>query len=127
MYCQHQYLSYAECKSYTESMNIHPTSGGVAPLYSPVTPSFLTVCSRQSNGPRNCETSVVCNRTLTVSNGWPTAIFSSDNRTESAFAYPTTSQCQRILQQRTLYNVSATCEALRDPPPHSSPASLPSS
>jgi len=34
-----------------ESMNIHPTNGGEAPLYSPLTPSFLTVCSRQSNGP----------------------------------------------------------------------------
>lgn len=59
--------------AYSESMNIHPMSGGVAPLYSPVTPSCLTVCIKQSTGPRKCDLSVVCIRTLMVSNGCPTA------------------------------------------------------
>ena len=36
-------------------MNIHPMSGGVAPLYRARTPSFRTVCARQSSGPHNCK------------------------------------------------------------------------
>jgi hypothetical protein len=55
--------------TYIESMNIHPTSGGVAPLYSPAKPSFLNVCIRQSTGPRKCDFSVVCSLTFTVSKG----------------------------------------------------------
>jgi hypothetical protein len=54
--------------THTESMTIQPTSGGVAPLYNPFTPSFRTVCSVQSNGPRNWASLLVCSRTLTVSN-----------------------------------------------------------
>jgi len=38
---------------YMESINIHPTNGGVAPLYSPRTPSFCIVFLRQSIGPAN--------------------------------------------------------------------------
>lgn len=49
-------------------MTIHPTSGGVAPLYNPATPSFRSVCMRQSTGPLKCASFVVCNRTLIVSN-----------------------------------------------------------
>lgn len=52
-------------------MTIQPISGGVAPLYSAVTPSFRTVCSKQSNGPVNRELFVVCSRTLIVSNLQP--------------------------------------------------------
>ena len=55
--------------THIESMNIHPTSGGVAPLYSPAKPSFLNVCIRQSTGPRKRDVSVVCSLTLIVSNG----------------------------------------------------------
>lgn len=54
--------------THTESMTIQPTSGGVAPLYKPRTPSFRTVCSVQSSGPRKWTSLVVCRRTLTVSN-----------------------------------------------------------
>lgn len=53
--------------THTESMTIQPTSGGVAPLYSPLTPSFRTVCSTQSKGPLKCPSLLVCNRTFTVS------------------------------------------------------------
>jgi hypothetical protein len=53
-------------------MNIHPTSGGVAPLYSPCGPSLLSVCIRQSSGPLNCDICDVCNLTLIVSKGCPT-------------------------------------------------------
>lgn len=49
-------------------MNIHPINGGVAPLYSPLTPSFLMVCKRQSKGPLNWDIWVVCKRTFMVSN-----------------------------------------------------------
>lgn len=45
-----------------------PTSGGVAPLYTPRAPSCRTVFSRQSNGPANCDAGAVCMRTLMVSN-----------------------------------------------------------
>lgn len=55
-----------------ESMNIHPTSGGVAPLYKPANPSFLTVWTRHCRGPENRARSEVWRRTLIVSNGWPT-------------------------------------------------------
>lgn len=54
--------------THTESMTIQPTSGGVAPLYNPLTPSLRTVCSTQSNGPRKCPSWLVCKRTLIVSN-----------------------------------------------------------
>lgn len=54
--------------THTESMTIHPTSGGEAPLYNPFTPSFRTVCSVQSNGPLKCPSLLVWRRTLTVSN-----------------------------------------------------------
>jgi hypothetical protein len=54
---------------YIESMNIHPTNGGVAPLYKPAKPSFRSVCMRQSTGPRNWDFSVVCRRTFMVSKG----------------------------------------------------------
>lgn len=54
--------------THTESITIHPTSGGVAPLYNPLMPSFRTVCSTQSRGPLKCASLVVCRRTLTVSN-----------------------------------------------------------
>ena len=50
---------------YMESMNIHPISGGVAPLYSPLTPSDLMVLCRQSRAPWNWV--LVCNRTFRVS------------------------------------------------------------
>ena len=69
-------------------MNIHPTSGGVAPLYSPANPSFLKVCMRQSTGPRKCDISVVCRRTFIVSNGWPTIFFISN---------PANVYCERVL------------------------------
>ena len=75
-------------------MSIHPISGGVAPLYKPLRPSFLIACSRQSRGPLNCAFSLVCNLTLIVSNlysygtpayisngkgtyGWPTKLSSA--------------------------------------------------
>ena len=45
----------------------YPMSGGVAPLYNPLTPSLRTVCNRQSSGPLNWAFSVVCRRTLMVS------------------------------------------------------------
>ena len=51
-----------------ESMNIQPTSGGLAPLYSPLNPSLPTVVKRQSSGPLNLADVEVCMRTLTVSN-----------------------------------------------------------
>lgn len=56
----------------TESITIHPINGGVAPLYNPLTPSFLTVCNTQSRGPLKCESLLVCSRTLTVSKLVPT-------------------------------------------------------
>lgn len=55
-----------------ESMNIHPTSGGVAPLYRPAKPSFRMVCARHCIGPLNWLLFEVCRRTLIVSKGWPT-------------------------------------------------------
>jgi len=54
-------------------MNIHPTRGGEAPLYSPRTPSLRRVRVRHSRGPVKREAVVVCRRTLIVSKGWPTA------------------------------------------------------
>jgi hypothetical protein len=54
------------------SINIHPTRGGVAPLYRPEKPSFLTVWERHWRGPENLAASEVCRRTLIVSKGWPT-------------------------------------------------------
>lgn len=53
---------------YTESINIHPINGGLAPLYKPGIPSRRSVSNRQSIGPRNCVAVDVCNRTLIVSN-----------------------------------------------------------
>lgn len=52
-------IYFDKCKSYTESITIHPTSGGVAPLYNPDTPSLRTVCSTQSSGPLKWESLVV--------------------------------------------------------------------
>lgn len=60
--------------THTESIIIHPTSGGEAPLYNARTPSFRTVCNVQSNGPLKCASLLVCKRTLTVSN-----LFSKSN------------------------------------------------
>lgn len=48
-------------------MNIHPTSGGVAPLYSPLIPSLWMVLRRQSSGPAKWLGGEVCRRTLMVS------------------------------------------------------------
>lgn len=48
-------------------MTIHPTKGGVAPLYNPETLSFLIICITQSNGPLKWPSLLVCNRTLTLS------------------------------------------------------------
>ena len=39
--------------AYTESINIQPTRGGVAPLYSPLMPSLRSVCITQWSGPLN--------------------------------------------------------------------------
>lgn len=63
--------------TYTESITIHPTSGGVAPLYNPRTPSLRTVWRVQSNGPRKCPSLLVCKRTLTVSNLFMTLLLST--------------------------------------------------
>ena len=57
----------SDIAAYTESMNIHPTSGGEAPLYIPATPSFRIVFNKQSRGPLNCADVDVCKRTLIVS------------------------------------------------------------
>ena len=90
--------------TYIESMNIHPTSGGVAPLYIPFTPSFFSVCVRQSMGPRKCVASVVWSRTLMVSNGCPTAgscisfLYSAHTR---GATYQIASQCPRKHLQRS--------------------------
>lgn len=65
--CQAYYLDACAQMTYSESIAIQPTSGGVAPLYSPRTPSFRIVCSTQSSGPRKCVVSEVCRRTLIVS------------------------------------------------------------
>jgi hypothetical protein len=54
------------------SINIHPTRGGVAPLYSPKKPSFRTVIRRHWRGPEKRVVELVCRRTLIVSKGWPT-------------------------------------------------------
>lgn len=62
------------------SMNIHPTSGGVAPLYRPVKPSLRRVVRRQSRGPRNCVEVVVWSLTFTVSKGCPTIVCVSYER-----------------------------------------------
>jgi hypothetical protein len=56
------------------SMNIHPTRGGVAPLYNPGTPSFRNVWRRHWSGPEKRAESEVCKRTLIVSNGCPTLL-----------------------------------------------------
>lgn len=58
--------------TYTLSITIHPTNGGVAPLYNPRIPSFFNVFARQSIGPLNFPSADVCIRTLMVSKGWPT-------------------------------------------------------
>ncbi|KAH3660094.1 hypothetical protein OGAPHI_007299 [Ogataea philodendri] len=60
--------------SMTESMSTHPTRGGVKPLYKPRIPSYRRVFNVQSKGPLN-RPSEVCRRTLTESNGCPTAFF----------------------------------------------------
>lgn len=64
------FISYfkIDTQTHTESITIHPTSGGVAPLYNPVGPSLRIVCSTQSNGPLKWPSLLVCSRTLTVSN-----------------------------------------------------------
>lgn len=51
------------------SMNIHPTRGGVAPLYNARNPSLCMVCFTQSKGPLKRPSAFpdVCKRTLTVS------------------------------------------------------------
>jgi hypothetical protein len=51
------------------SINIQPTSGGVAPLYNALGPSRLTVFKKQSKGPLNLPSDllVVCIRILIVS------------------------------------------------------------
>lgn len=54
------------------SINIHPTRGGVAPLYNPRTPSYFIVWRRHWRGPEKRVLSVVWRRTLMVSKGWPT-------------------------------------------------------
>jgi hypothetical protein len=51
------------------SMNIHPTSGGVAPLYNPGTPSFRMVWRRHWRGPEKRAELEVCNLTFNVSKG----------------------------------------------------------
>lgn len=78
-------------------MNIHPTSGGDAPLYTPEKPSFLNVFTTQSSGPANWEDFEVWRRTLIVSKlvkvsnrlsnelvqsyGWPTVSFATPEPT----------------------------------------------
>jgi hypothetical protein len=88
-------------EAHIESMNIHPTSGGVAPLYSPLNPSFRRVWRRQSTGPLKCDLSVVCRRTLMVSNLERSVRGGLSGRAGRAHGCPTTTVSTQHLKLRS--------------------------